>query len=73
MPLTAPPYDKATINLIGPRPGYTPHVGTIVTMLTWMETAVLSPTRGLKQSDLDFLFDKKREHHRRSHASSRRH
>jgi hypothetical protein len=58
MPQTAPPYDKATINLIGPKPGYTPQVGTIVTMLTWMERAVLGPTRSLKQQDLDFLFDK---------------
>jgi hypothetical protein len=58
MPQTVPPYDKATINLIGPRSGYAQHVGTIVTMLTWMELAVLGPTRGLKQQDLDFLFDK---------------
>ncbi len=58
MPRTAPPYDKATINLIGPRSGYTPHIGTIITMLTWMDLAVLGPTRGLKQQDLDFLFDK---------------
>ena len=54
----APPYDKATINLIGPKSGYSPQVGTIVTMLTWMELALLGPTRGLKQQDLDFLFDK---------------
>jgi hypothetical protein len=27
-------------------------------MLSWMELAVLRPTRGLKQEDLDFLFDK---------------
>jgi uncharacterized damage-inducible protein DinB len=58
MPRTAPPYDKNTINLIGPRAGYSPHVGTIVTMLTWMEPAVLGPTRGLSQQDLDFLLDK---------------
>ena len=58
LPQMAPPYDKATINLIGPKSGYSPHVGTIVTMLTWMELAVLGPTRGLKQPDLDFLFDK---------------
>jgi hypothetical protein len=58
MPLTAPPYDKATINLIGPKSGYSPHIGTIVTMLTWMEPAVLGPTRDLKRKGLDFLFDK---------------
>src|SRR6202012_2835295 len=45
MPRMAPPYDKATINMIGPRPGYTPQIGTMVSMLTWMETAVLAPTR----------------------------
>ncbi len=58
LPLTAPPYDKATIDMIGPRSGYSPHVGTIVTMLTWMEGAVLTPTRGLTQEQLDFLLDK---------------
>lgn len=55
LPQTAPPYDKATINLIGPKSGYSPQVGTIVTMLTWMELAILGPTRGLSQQDLDFL------------------
>jgi uncharacterized damage-inducible protein DinB len=58
MPRMAPPYDKATINMIGPRPGYTPQIGTMVSMLTWMETAVLRPTLDLTQEQLDFLFDK---------------
>jgi len=58
MPRMAPPYDKATINMIGPRPGYTPQIGTMVTMLTWMQTAVLGPTRDLTQDQLDYLFDK---------------
>jgi uncharacterized damage-inducible protein DinB len=58
MPRMAPPYDKATINMIGPRPGYTPQIGTMVTMLTWMQTAVLGPTRDLTQEQLDYLFDK---------------
>ena len=58
MPRLAPPYDKATINMIGPKPGFTPQVGTMVSMLTWMELAVLGPTRDLSQAQLDFLFDK---------------
>ena len=58
MPRMAPPYDKATINMIGPRPGYTPHIGTLVTMLTWMQGAVLRPTVDLTQPQLDFLLDK---------------
>jgi uncharacterized damage-inducible protein DinB len=59
MPRMAPPYDKATINVIGrPIAGYTPQIGTMVSMLTWMETAVLRPTRDLTQEQLDYLFDK---------------
>jgi uncharacterized damage-inducible protein DinB len=59
MPRMAPPYDKATINMIGrPISGYTPQIGTMVSMLTWMETAVLRPTRDLTQEQLDYLFDK---------------
>jgi uncharacterized damage-inducible protein DinB len=44
--------------MIGPRPGYTPQIGTMVSMLTWMETAVLRPTLDLTQDQLDYLFDK---------------
>jgi len=51
MPRLVPPYDKATINMIGPRPGYTPYIGTMVTML-------MGPTRDLTQDQLDYLFDK---------------
>ena len=59
MPRMAPPYDKATINMIGrPISGYTPQIGTMVSMLTWMETAVMRPTRDLTQEQLDYLFDK---------------
>jgi hypothetical protein len=59
MPRWVPPYDKATINMIGrPIAGYTPQIGTMVAMLTWMESAVLGPTRDLKQDQLDYLFDK---------------
>jgi uncharacterized damage-inducible protein DinB len=59
IPRMAPPYDKATINMIGrPISGYTPQIGTMVSMLTWMETAVLRPTRDLRQEQLDYLFDK---------------
>jgi uncharacterized damage-inducible protein DinB len=52
--------DSAELNIIGPRPGYSPQVGTFVSMLTWMREAngVLSATKGLPQADLDVLFDK---------------
>src|ERR1700684_766067 len=51
--------ESADLNIIGPRPGYSPHVGTFVSMLTWMREAngVLSATKGLTQAGLDVLFD----------------
>ena len=58
LPAMAPPFDRDTISLIGPKAGYTPQVGTIVSMLTWVEPGVLGPTRGLTQPDLDVLFDR---------------
>jgi uncharacterized damage-inducible protein DinB len=46
------------INILGPKPGYTPQVGTLVSMLTWMRTAVVGSTKNLTQTDLDALFDR---------------
>jgi uncharacterized damage-inducible protein DinB len=52
--------DSAELNILGPRPGYSPQVGTFVSMLNWMREAngVLTATKGLTQADLDVLFDK---------------
>ena len=46
-------------NVLGPRAGYSPQVGSFVSMLTWMreQNGVLSGTKGLTQADLDALFD----------------
>ncbi len=53
--------DPPGLDIIGPKPGYTPQVGTFVSMLTWMREAngVISATKGLTQADLDYLFDAK--------------
>lgn len=58
MPKLAPPFDRATIDMLGPRSGYSPQIGTLVSMLTWMQPALIGPTRGLTQPQLDFLLDK---------------
>jgi uncharacterized damage-inducible protein DinB len=52
--------DASGLDILGPRPGYAPQVGTFVSMLTWMREAngVLAATKGLTPSDLDYLFDK---------------
>jgi len=46
-----------SINIIGPKPGYSPQIGTLVSMLTWMQTAIPPAVKGLTQGDLDHLFD----------------
>lgn len=58
----APPAQAADapgLDVIGPKPGHSPQVGTLVSMLTWMREAngILSATKGPSQADLDFLFD----------------
>jgi hypothetical protein len=45
------------INVLGPKPGYTPQIGTLVSMLTWMRPAVTKPVKGITQANLDYLFD----------------
>jgi hypothetical protein len=44
-------------NILGPRPGYSPQVGTLVSMLTWVRPAVTRPVKGITQANLDVLFD----------------
>ena len=59
-PVLAQAKDQAGLDIVGPKPGYSPQVGTFVSTLTWMRDAngVLAATKGLTQADLDVLFDK---------------
>ena len=45
------------LNVIGPKPGYSPQIGTLVSMMTWMRDAALRSVKGMSQKDLDFLID----------------
>jgi uncharacterized damage-inducible protein DinB len=49
----------SNLNLLGPRSGYSPQMGSFVSMLTWMREAngVISATKDLSMADLDNLFD----------------
>ena len=53
--------DPPGLDIIGPKPGYSSQVGTLVSMLTWMREAngIITATKGLTQADLDHLFDAK--------------
>jgi uncharacterized damage-inducible protein DinB len=46
-------------NIFGPREGYSPQVGTLVSMLNWMRGAILPPVQGLTVAQLDHLHDAK--------------
>ena len=52
--------DTGSPNMLGPLPGYSPQIGTLLSQLTWMreQNGVLRATEKLTQPDLDYLFDK---------------
>src|SRR5262249_23645844 len=45
--------------VVGPRAGYSPEIGTLVSMLAFTRSQVLANVKGMSQADLDFLFDAK--------------
>jgi hypothetical protein len=45
------------INVMGPREGFSLHIGTLLSMMTWMRDVVLMPVRGMNTDQLDFLLD----------------
>ena len=47
------------INIVGPKEGYTPQVGTLVSMMNWMRYVILRPVGGMGVKDLDYLVDDK--------------
>jgi uncharacterized damage-inducible protein DinB len=51
--------EEADVNIIGPKKGYSPQIGTLVSMMTWMRSVVLMSVKGMSQNDLDFLLDDK--------------
>jgi uncharacterized damage-inducible protein DinB len=46
-------------NVLGPQPGYSPQIGTLVSEMTWMRAAVLRAVKGMTLNQLDFLLDNK--------------
>jgi len=51
--------DMNPSSVLGPLPGYSPQIGTLVSEMTWMRSAVLSATKGMTVDQLDFLLDAK--------------
>lgn len=47
------------VNVIGPRDGFAPQVGTLLSMMTWMRGVILMPVMGLTVEQLDYIHDEK--------------
>jgi len=47
------------INIVGPKEGFSPQIGTLVSMLNWMRMVILNPVKGMSVQDLDYLVDDK--------------
>ncbi|HKM82953.1 MAG TPA: DUF664 domain-containing protein [Candidatus Acidoferrum sp.] len=58
--LAEPSYsEEAELFIVGPKKGYSPQIGTLVSMMAFMRWQVLSSVKGMSTKDLDFLLDEK--------------
>jgi uncharacterized damage-inducible protein DinB len=46
-------------NIIGPKEGYSPQVGTLVSMMAWLRPQVVGSVKSMTTEQLDFLLDDK--------------
>ena len=45
------------INIVGPKEGFSPQIGTLVSMMNWMRMVALSPVQKMTVEQLDYLHD----------------
>lgn len=53
------PSEDTDLFVVGPKKGYTPQIGTLVSQMAFMRWQVLNSVKGMSQKDLDFLLDDK--------------
>jgi hypothetical protein len=51
--------EETELCIVGPKKGYTPQIGTLVSEMAFMRDQVLHSVKGMSQQDLDFLLDAK--------------
>jgi hypothetical protein len=51
--------EDAEMFIVGPKKGYSPQIGTMVSMMAFMRQQVLRSVKGMSVKDLDFLLDEK--------------
>jgi uncharacterized damage-inducible protein DinB len=55
----APPMVSGDLLKVGPMQGYTPHVGTLVSMLNYNRETIIEAVKSLTMVELDYLQDRK--------------
>jgi hypothetical protein len=51
--------EETDLFIVGPKKGYSPQIGTLVSQMAFMRWQVLNSVKGMSQKDLDFLLDDK--------------
>ena len=51
--------EETDLTIVGPKKGYTPQIGTLVSEMAFMRDQVLRSVKAMSQKDLDFLLDEK--------------
>jgi len=51
--------EETDLYIVGPKKGYSPQIGTLVSQMAFMRWQVLNSVKGMSQKDLDFLLDDK--------------
>jgi hypothetical protein len=51
--------EETELFIVGPKKGYTPQIGTLVSQMAFMRAQVLNSVKGMSPKDLDFLLDDK--------------
>ncbi|MGC2764115.1 MAG: DUF664 domain-containing protein [Candidatus Acidiferrum sp.] len=51
--------EETDLFIVGPKKGYSPQIGTVVSQMAFMRAQVLNSVKGMSQKDLDFLLDYK--------------
>jgi hypothetical protein len=58
-PVAANPSLAEGPNIVGPLAGYSPQVGTLVSMMQWMRRVVVASVEGMGRAEMDYLHDAK--------------
>jgi len=49
--------EDTELNIVGPKKGYSPQIGTLTSEMAFMRSQVLHSVKGMSRQDLDFLLD----------------